>query len=260
MKTQNKDITGSYKTPDGKAQIDFGITYRNGYAEFTASGHYDGSTGQCIDSITKAYPDNEMVRSLANWHCAHHLERVKPEFVEKVKRAAEHFPFTSFYDTQAENFLTSNGLKFRATLSDSKTPAWSDDGRHGHHYRVTLSKGRHCSRCGTAWAAGLRECGNCGLFDNRDGGVVRPARLTFDFWGSIKDAEDGATTVKPYDVLACISGDAYCPDTFKDFCGEYGYDQDSIKALQTFRQCSAFAKRLLAFFTDAELEQLSNIR
>jgi hypothetical protein len=60
-------------------------------------------------------------------------------------------------------------------------------------------------------------------------------------------------------VLACISGDAYTPETFADFCAEYGYESDSIKSLQTFRRCSAFAKRLRAFFTGAELEQLQEI-
>lgn len=135
---------------------------------------------------------------------------------------------TNEYDTQAETFLTSNGLKFRATLSDTKTPAWSDNGRHGHHYRVTISKPHQ--------------------------------RLTFDFWGSIAAAEKGIQTVKPYDVLACISGDVHTPETFKDFCADYGYDTDSIQALQTFRRCSAFAKRLRAFFTAAELEQLAEIQ
>jgi len=147
---------------------------------------------------------------------------------------------TTDYDKQASDFLTSNGIKFRATLSDTKTPAWSDNGKHGHHYRVTLSK--H----GT----------------NHQGQWVRwntPKRLTFDFWSSIADAEKGVKTVSPYSVLACISGDAYTPETFKDWCSEFGDSPDSIKALQTFRRCSAFAKRLRAFFTEAELEQLQEI-
>ena len=141
------------------------------------------------------------------------------------------------YDTQAEQFLTSNGIKFRATISDTKSPAWSVNGRHGHHYRVTLhsvfapDRAKHDTR-----------------------------RIVFDFWSSISDQIKGVKTVRPYDVLACVSGDAYCPETFKDFCAEYGYDEDSIKALQAFRRCSAFAKRLRAFFTEAELTQLQEIQ
>ena len=143
----------------------------------------------------------------------------------------------SEYDKQAETFLSKHGLKFRATLSDTKTPAWKEAGeRCGHHYRVTLSQDRKAT------------------------GIDRPARkLVFDYWGSIRDAE---TRREPsaYDVLACISGDVYYPESFEDFCAEYGYNEDSIKALQTFRRCSAFAKRLQAFFTEAEIEELQQIQ
>jgi hypothetical protein len=164
------------------------------------------------------------------------------------------------YDTQSETFLASNGIKFRATLSDTKTPAWADSGKHGHHYRVTLSKGKHCSRCGSVWNGAARECGNCGLFENQDIGMIQPSRIAFDFWGSIADANKGIQTIRPYEVLAAISGDAYTPETFADWCAEYGGSTDSLKALQTYRRCAAFAKRLRAFFTAAELEQLQEIR
>ena len=298
MKTTNKEIKGSYKTADGKAQIDFGITYRNGYAEFIASGFYDGSSGQCIDDIAKAYPQDSEVKRWARIHASCHLQAVNSTVVDTVALYSRKHPAISFYDQQAERFLTSNGVKFRATLSDTKTPAWDgytpkkpcpdcikssgiakreyllghpqtvyekqrglnnpvythcktcnrtgevpdlDARKHGHHYRVTLSKGK----------AGTPE---------HTGNVCAANRLTFDFWGSIKDVEDGIKTVSPYSVLACISGEAYTPETFADFCGEYGYEEDSIKALQTFRRCSAFAKRLRAFFTEAELEQLQEIK
>jgi hypothetical protein len=295
MKTTKQDIKGSYKTADGKAQIDFGITYRNGYAEFTASGFYDGSSGQCIDDIARAYPQDEKVEALAKLHSRFHLRDMtdNPIMLGTVARLALENPAVSFHDNQADQFLTSNGIKFRATLSDSKTPAWDeytpkkpcpdcikssgiakreyplghpqtvyekqrglnnpvythcktcnrtgevpdlDARKHGHHYRVTL------------YSVCAPDRGN---HDTR--------RIVFDFWSSIKDAEDGIKTVSPYSVLACISGEAYTPETFADFCGEYGYEEDSIKALQTFRRCSAFAKRLRAFFTEAELEQLQEI-
>lgn len=188
---------------------------------------------------------------------------------------------TNQYEQQAAEFLTKNALKFRATLSDTKTPAWAKAGaEHGHHYRVTISRPSI-----PAWKA-ANQCG--------------ASRLVFDFWGSVADAKAGkpgvrlerrtgqfiptlngvdlspssfseeraleiarAETAKhpsAYEVLACISGDANVPDTFEEFCSEYGYESDSIKALQTFRRCSAFAKRLKSFFTAAELEQLSEIQ
>jgi hypothetical protein len=148
------------------------------------------------------------------------------------------------YEKQAQDFLQKHRIKFRATLSDSKTPAWADGDKHGHHYRVTLSKERPTYR----------------LYEEIAEQAKPVYRITFDFWGSIADAEVGKTDVGAYDVLACISGDANCPETFADFCGEFGYESDSIKALQTFRRVSSFAKRLQAFFTAQEIEELCQIQ
>lgn len=146
------------------------------------------------------------------------------------------------YGQLAQAFLDKHGIKFKATLSDTKVAPWiKHEPRTAdpHHYRVTLSKAKYE-----------------GPYDIR---LPKPKRLVFDFWGSIADAEKGETTVTPYGVLACISGDVHCPETFADFCAEFGESKDSIKALQTFRRCSAFAKRLRSFFSAEEIEELSEI-
>ena len=148
------------------------------------------------------------------------------------------------YEKQAQDFLTKHGIKFRATLSDSKVAPWTpiSDRLNGnttpHHYRVTLSRQPFYYLKGTK---------------------PQQSRLAFDFWGSIADAKKGKHP-SAYDVLACISGDVHCAETFADFCSEFGEDEDSIKALQTFRRCSAFAKRLRAFFTAQEIDDLSEIQ
>lgn len=158
---------------------------------------------------------------------------------------------TNQYEQQAAEFLTKNALKFRATLSDTKTPAWAKAGaEHGHHYRVTIS------RC-NAQETTLRNPRAYSL-DGKPGVFVTKNRLVFDFWGSVADARANRHP-SAQDVLSCISSDAHTPDSFEEFCSEYGYEHDSIKALQTFRRHSAFAKRLKAFFTASELEQLSEI-
>lgn len=217
------------------------------------------------------------------------------------------------YETAANDFLARNGLKFRATLSDSKSPAWAKEGEEtGHHYRVTISRHRLPDMMGD----------ESDLDFVRRVGIERvdATRLVFDFWGSIADARKLKTATarnkeleksislqeyqlspiqnhgyarnelssqnaanmrehladlkarldsvkvelsdsrpSAYDVLACISGDACTPETFADFCAEYGYETDSIKALQTFRRVDRFAKRLRAFFTESELQELAEI-
>lgn len=131
------------------------------------------------------------------------------------------------YQLQAKQWLSEHGLNLRITLSNTKPANWEPS---GNHYRVTLT----------------RE-------------AVKGARLVFDFWGSLNDMEKGEDP-GAYDVLACISGDVNTPDTFKEFCSEYGYEADSIKALQTFRRADRFAKRLREFLTEEERETITAIR
>lgn len=146
----------------------------------------------------------------------------------------------SEYDDQAQAFLDKHGLKVRAVYKGDKCPGWSGDSKekrggcpecgaiHGDRYRVTIS---------------------------RKGG----GRLAFNFWNSQKDMQEGNAPTA-YDVLACVSGDVYCPESFEEFCGEYGYEVDSRKAEQTYRRCNSFAKRLRAFLTTEEQEGLAEIR
>lgn len=136
---------------------------------------------------------------------------------------------TTNYNKQAEDFLQKHKIKFKDRLADTKRPPWlGKEGICGHHYRVTLSK--------------------------------QNKRITFDFFGSIDDAKAGQLSVTPYDVLACISGDVNCPETFVDYCDEYGCNTDSISALQDFRRILKFARKLRAFFTEQEIEDLQEIR
>lgn len=52
-----------------KATIEVEITTRNGYPEFTASGEYCGSLGQCLDSVKPATDEQkELVALWQQWH------------------------------------------------------------------------------------------------------------------------------------------------------------------------------------------------
>ncbi len=140
----------------------------------------------------------------------------------------------SEYDKQATTFLEKHGLAFRAVQHADRCPPFCDGTcKHGDRYRVTISRKR---------------------------GAPAPARVSFDFWNSLHDVQQGETTVTPYSTLACISSDAYTPDDFESFCGDFGYATDSRVAEQTWKRCLAFAKRLQRFFSEAELQDLSEIQ
>ena len=133
------------------------------------------------------------------------------------------------YDIKAEKFLKRCGLTFRASEGAWIAPPWAEDNPHGLRHQITL-KGENPRR-----------------------------RLSFQFWNSKADMDAGKAPT-PYDVLSCISVDSGCPESFEDFCAEYGYERDSRMAFSTYKRCRKFADRLAAFFTAEELEDLQEIQ
>lgn len=138
------------------------------------------------------------------------------------------------YDKQAADFCAKYGLTVKITRAQDNTPPpWAYDGGiqspHGDKYIVSIRR--------------------------KDS----PRSLSFAFWGSYADTQEGKDP-SVYHVLACTSSDIYTPETFAEFCSEYGYDGDSRKALATFKRCDRQARRLRVFFADeAERAALSEI-
>lgn len=60
-----------------------------------------------------------------------------------------------------------------------------------------------------------------------------------------------------YDILAGLEKNEV--GTFADFCDNYGYDTDSIKALKTYELVAEEYKQVAILFNDAELEELAEI-
>jgi len=148
------------------------------------------------------------------------------------------------YTKQADQFLSSFGIKFTIKVGWDVCPNWCGSRHygvcsaknHGNHYRVYL----------TRWHG------------------VELSRISFDFWGSYNDKVKG---VKPdaYTVLSCISSEITCPDNFEEFCSEFGYSYDNVqdyrKAHKTWKLCTGLATKLQGFFsTEEEREALSDIQ
>ena len=58
-------------------------------------------------------------------------------------------------------------------------------------------------------------------------------------------------------VLHCLLSDAEARDmSFGDWCDNLGYDDDSIKALNIYKQCEETARALKKVFTRDQLAEL----
>ena len=60
-----------------------------------------------------------------------------------------------------------------------------------------------------------------------------------------------------YDILSCL--EKYENANFDDFCSNYGYDNDSIKALKTYKAVSKEYKNVFRLFGDI-MEELQEIQ
>lgn len=105
--------------------------------------------------------------------------------------------------------------------------------------------------------------------------------VQFDFFGSINERDEILRLNKKYDssesvrkstkaileannketfafALYCFIGDAVAGDMiFSDFCSEFGYDEDSQTAFNTYMECQKAFKKLKSIY-DGDIYDLSN--
>lgn len=120
------------------------------------------------------------------------------------------------YQKQARDALaTAKGALTITRATKQKLPPWDDpkDPRPHAHYLCTLEG---------------------------PGG-----RYTFDFFQSIAATAKGEVPSE-YDVLTCLEW--HTPESFDEFCSEFGYSTDSRKAFATHKACLAQTEALLRIF------------
>lgn len=78
----------------------------------------------------------------------------------------------------------------------------------------------------------------------------------------LRALEEMRSPTKPHaaSVLYSLTLDARAADqSFSDWCSELGYDEDSIKAFDTYRACCDSAKKLREIFTRHEIDALTEL-
>lgn len=125
------------------------------------------------------------------------------------------------YQQQANEFATATGTKLKINRTT-----------YGKHFAEDKES---------------RYIFNCTLTRNRK-------RYTFNFGQSI-----AAGNTKPtiYDILTCLT--KYNPETFENFCSEYGYNTDSINAQKTYKAVKREFNGVNRLFSDI-LEELQEIQ
>lgn len=137
--------------------------------------------------------------------------------------------FSSEYNRQAIDFLNKTETKIDITSIGPAYPSWQNKTRV-NKYRVTLKNKKHT--------------------------------YEFDFYDSIKNTEDRKTL--KYDFYSVLAGLGHVvPDSFDDFCYEYGYEfkdeSEYIKTKTIHLACIDQNKNLKKLFTEDQLNLLSDI-
>lgn len=128
---------------------------------------------------------------------------------------------TTDYNNQATDFLQATGTTFTSEYKDHR-PYFTDDKNSRDIYSIVLKNKSH--------------------------------RYRFNFGQSINNT---GSHPKPYDVLTCLTKSD--PDTFKNFCSEYGYDNDSRKAYKTYKAVKREWENVKRLFTTEQIEMLQEI-
>ena len=136
----------------------------------------------------------------------------------------------SEYEIQAETFLGKFDLEVSFKLLDKNVPKWEEHNQPHNHYEIKVSRKKS---------------------------YAKP--LSFQWWDSIDSTQKN---IKPsaYDALTTLSSESYTYQSFADFASEFGYDQDSRKALRTYKEVQILAAKINAFFTTEEIEALREIQ
>ena len=129
------------------------------------------------------------------------------------------------YETDAQEVLNKMGVKFQARFVE-----W------GRHFE-TDKENRNI------WNVQLSRNGQ---------------RISFKFGQSIHDsAIQPRKEPTAYELLACITKSD--PDTFENFCGDFGYDADTKHAQKIYRAVIREWQKVERFFSADEIEALQEI-
>ncbi len=114
------------------------------------------------------------------------------------------------------------GEKFSISSDYKGDKCWGGEGNHKqpqnyHDHKVTISRPGH--------------------------------RVSFDFWGSIINPKIRTAAELRFAVYCFVSDAASGRMEFEEFCSEFGYDSDSIKAMNTWQACRKSTKKCDRMFS-----------
>jgi hypothetical protein len=127
-------------------------------------------------------------------------------------------------------------------------PYFDDDGERRPVFRVKLRRVSSGAEYVFTYGASIHDREQCWAGQLVRSGLTRAAELT----AARREFAAGLL----YSILECCGLDYSIPCDFDEFCGEFGYDPDSRRALALFERCQKAAAGLRRVFTEDDVEAL----
>jgi hypothetical protein len=170
------------------------------------------------------------------------------------------------YETQAQDFLTKHGIEFKAEFKRFGKHFQDDESsrdiydctfkRNNKSFTVTFGQSIANSRTFEFQSYPLVVMSCDGSFEPSKHFPTN-RKLAKDTSVEAYRLHKKGTPPTAYDILACLT--KYDPRRFNDFCDEFGYDNDSIKARDTYEAVRDEWYEVDDFFSDEELDELREI-
>lgn len=162
----------------------------------------------------------------------------------------------SEYDKQAEQFLKETNTEFKAEFLENGLYFPNDD-KTRDIYLITLKRGNreYKFRFGNSEL----QSGKFFIWTGKGKIATNDEKEVNKHRAKGEDVKRNKEFQEPtaYDVLACLT--KYDPETFKDFCASYGYDEDSRKAEKIYNAVCEEWNNIKMLYTDEEINKLREI-
>lgn len=123
-------------------------------------------------------------------------------------------------------------VKMSSRLVDGDYQFSVDESKFNHHYRFEIRMSYNGERCYFRYATSYMD------------------------WRNGKEQLDESDYMN---ALNCVLSDSYAAqNTFEDFCSEFGYSTDSIKALGTYNDCKYYSQKMESLFSGLDLLSIQN--
>ena len=192
----------------------------------------------------------------------------KEYILEEIERLGD----AGKYEEQGKKFLEYTETTLSVVECVPQTaPIWAEDGKHGIKYAITLKNSRY-SYTFDYWGS-IHDREMLSIAEQVESRLNSSSPQFFQLKDFLQEngfpigmtaigfraVEKTREAIKPtaYDILACL--DVLYSDTFDDFCSDFGYDTDSIKAEKIYKSMQEQDRALRKLFTMDEIDLLNMI-